>query len=146
MYGQFCIEQEFTKEKSSELNGVAEGALGVIQNAPLAARIQAPILFPHVVLPRSETLWAGAVHWECEALNRTAKASNPRNTSPHELWYGKVAPASLHPFLRPVHCRWNRQSKSFPRCESNFFLGPGIDHRRDSSRMPKRANLSLIHI
>ena len=154
---QYCIKQEFTNAKSPELNGVTERALGIIQNAALAARIQAPILFHHVELPRSETLSAEAVQWACEALNRTATTSNPGNKSPYEMWHGKAAPASPHPFLRPGYCRWNRPSKSFPRCESSFYLGPGIDHPRDSLRMLTRANkvvetrdvtweLSLIHI
>ena len=98
---QYCVKQEFTNAKSPELNGVAERALGIIQNAALAARIQAPILFPHVELPPSETLWAEAVHWACEALNRTATTSNPGSKSPYEMWHGKAAPASPHPFLRP---------------------------------------------
>ena len=140
MCRQYCVKQEFTNAKSPELNGVAERALGIIQNAALAARIQAPILFPHVELPPSETLWAEAVHWACEALNRTATTSNPGNKSPYEMWHGKAAPASPHPFLRPGYCRWNRPSKSFPRCESSFYLGPGIDHPRDSLRMLTRAN------
>ena len=48
----YCIKQEFTSAKCPELNGVAERALGIIQNAALAARIQAPILFPHIKLRR----------------------------------------------------------------------------------------------
>ena len=137
---QHCVRQVFTNAKSPELNGVAERALGNIQNAALAARIQAPILFPHVELPPSETLWAEAVHWACEALNRTAITSNPGSKSPYEMWHGKAAPTSPHPFLRPRYCRWNRPSKSFPRWESSFYLGPGIDHLRDSLRMLTRAN------
>ena len=53
---QYCIKQEFTNASSPELAGVAERALGVILNAALSARIQAPVLFPHVKLPQSETL------------------------------------------------------------------------------------------
>ena len=67
MCRRYCIKQEFTNAKSPELNGVAERALGIIQNATLAARIHAPILFPHVVLPPSETLWTEAIHWAYEA-------------------------------------------------------------------------------
>ena len=137
---QHCVSQELTNAKSPELNGVAERALGIIQNAALAARIQVSILFPHVEVPPSETLWAEAVHWTCEALNRTATTSNPGSTSPYEMWHGKAAPASPHTFLRSGYCRWNRSSKSFPRCESSFYLGPGIDHPRDSLRMLTRAN------
>ena len=54
---QYCIKQEFANAKSPELNGVAERALGITQNAALAARIQAPILFPHIELLPPETLW-----------------------------------------------------------------------------------------
>ena len=55
------------------------------------------------------------------------------------MWYGKAAPASPHPFLRSGYCRWNRPSKSFPRCESNFYFGPGIHPPRDSLRMLTKA-------
>ena len=137
---QYYVKQELTNAKSPELNGVAERALGVIQNAALAARIQAPIFFPHVELPPSETHWAEAVHWACEALNRTATTANPGSKSPYEMWHGKPAPASPHPFFRPGYCRWNRSLKSFPRCESSFCLGPGIDHPHDSLRMLTWAN------
>ena len=80
-------------------------ALGIIQNAALGARIQAPILVPHVVLAPSETLWAEAVHWACEVLNGTVTTSNPDNKSPHQMWDDKAAPALQHPFLRPGYCR-----------------------------------------
>ena len=141
---QYWVKEELTITKSPELNGVAERALGIMQNAALVARIQAPILFPHVELPPSENLGAEAVHWACEALSRTATTSNPGSKSPYEMWYGKAAPASPHPFLRPGYCRWNRPSKSFPRCESSFYLGPGIDHPRDSLRMLTRAINKMV--
>ena len=103
--GNIASNRNSLTQKSLELNGVAERALGIIQNAAFAARIQAPILFPHVQLPPLETLWAEAVHWACEALNRTAKTSNPGNKSPYDMWHGKAAPASPHPFLRPGYGR-----------------------------------------
>ena len=56
------------------------------------------------------------------------------------MWYGTVASASPHPFLRPAYCRWKRPTKSHPRAESCFYLGPGIDHPSDSLRMLTRAN------
>ena len=137
---QFCIKQEFTNADSPKQNGVVERALGIIQNAALAACIQAPIIFPLVQLPPTESLWAEAVHWSCDALNHTATTANPGNKSPHEMWHGAAAPASPHPFLRPAYCRWNRPSKSSPRAESCFYLGPGIDHPSDSLRMLTRGN------
>ena len=138
--GSTASNRNAPTQNSPDLSGVAEIALGIIHNAVLAVRIQASILVPHVELPPSETLWAEAVHWACEALNHIAKTSNPGNKSPHEMWYGKAAPASPHPFLLSGCCRWNRPPKSFPRCESSFYLGPGIEHPRDSLWMLTRAN------
>ena len=140
---QYCITQEFTNAKSPELNGVAQRVMGVIQNAVLAARIQAPIFFPHVKLPQSEALWVEAVHWACEAFNLTTTTSNSGNKSPHELWHGKATPASLQPLLCPEYFHWNCPSKAFPRAESCFYHGPGIDHPRVSLRVFTRANIVI---
>ena len=137
---QYCTKQEFKNANSPKQNGVVERVLGIIQNAALAACIQAPIIFPHVQLPPTESLWAEAVHWSCDALNHTATTANPGNKSPHEMWHGTAAPASPHPFLRPAYCRWNHPSRSSPRAESCFYLGPGIDHPSDSLRVVTRAN------
>lgn len=125
---QYCIKQEFTTAKSPEFNGVAERGVGMIVKAALAARIQAPIIFSHVELPPTDSLWTEAMHWACDALNHTATVANPQNKSPHEMWYGTAEPASPHLFLRPGYCRWERPSKYFPRAESCFYVGPGIDH------------------
>ena len=56
------------------------------------------------------------------------------------MWHGKAVTSSPRPFLRPGYRRWNRPSKSLPTCESSFYLGPGIEHPRDSSRKVTRAN------
>ena len=72
---QFCIKQEFTNADSPKQNGVVERSLGIIQNAALAACTQAPIIFPLVQLPPTESLWAEAVHWSCDSLNHTATAN-----------------------------------------------------------------------
>ena len=133
---QYCIKQEFTNANSPKQNAVVvERALGIIQIAALAACIQAPIIFPFVQLPPTESLWAETVHWSCDALNHTATTANPGNKSPHEMWHGTAAPASTHLFLRPAYYRWNRPSKSIPRAESCFHLGPGIDYPSDSLRV-----------
>ena len=137
---QFCIKQEFTNADNQKQKGVAERALCIFQNAALSACIQAPIIFHLVQLPPTQSLWAEAVQWSCDALNHTATTANPGNKSPHEMWHGTATPASPHPFLRPAYCRWNRPSKSFPRTESCFYLWPGIDHPSDSLPMLTRAN------
>ncbi|CAN0208252.1 unnamed protein product, partial [Laminaria digitata] len=84
---QFCIKQEFTNADSPEQNGVVERALGIIQNAGLAACIQAPIIFPRVQLLPTTSLLAEAAHCACDALNHTATTANPGNKSPHDMWY-----------------------------------------------------------
>ena len=140
MCKQYSIKPNVTNAKSPELNGVAERALGIIQNGALAARIQAPIHFPRVELPLSEILWDDAVDWASKALNRPTTTSNSSNTSLYEMGHGNAAHLSPHQFLCLGYCRCNRQSKSFPRCESSVYLGQGIDHPRDPLRMPTRAN------
>ena len=101
----------------------------------------APIIFPHVQLPPTKSLWVEAIHWANDVLNHTATTANPGNKSPHEMWYETAVHASPHPFLCPAYCRWKRPSKSFPRAERCFYLWPGIDHPSDYLRMLTRATL-----
>ena len=56
------------------------------------------------------------------------------------MWYGTAAADSQHPFFRPAYCPRKRPSKSHPRAESYFYLGPGIDYPSDSLLMLTRAN------
>ena len=137
---QVSIKQEFTNADRPKQNGAVERALGIIQNAALAACIQAPIIFPHVQLRLTKSLWAEAMRWATDALNHSATTANPGNKSSHETWYKTAVHASRYPFLHPAYRRRNRPSKSFPRAESWFYLGPGIDHPRDSLRMLTQAN------
>ena len=116
-------------------------ALGIIQNAGLAACIQAPtITFPRVQLSPTNSLWAEAMHCAFDALNFTATTASLGNKSRHEMWYGTAASSSPYPFLRPAYNRWKRPSKLPPWAKTCFYLGPGIDHSIDSSRMLTREN------
>ena len=91
-FGDLCrsrgIKQEFTKADSPQFNRVAERALGLIETAAMAGRIQARELFPGAQLPATEAMCAEVSHWACDALNRTATTVNPANKSPYEMWYG----------------------------------------------------------
>ncbi|CAB1104430.1 unnamed protein product [Ectocarpus sp. CCAP 1310/34] len=80
---KYCIKQEFTPAHSPEYNGVAERALGLIKDAALAARIQAPTLYPGA--PNYPSLWAEAIAWSCNALNCTSTTSNPEKKLPYEM-------------------------------------------------------------
>ncbi|CAB1120503.1 unnamed protein product [Ectocarpus sp. CCAP 1310/34] len=83
----------------------------------MAARIQAKVLFEHAQLPKTDRLWAEAMHWACEALNHTACSANPDSKSPYETWYGEARPARPYPFLKPAYCKWQRPSKLLPKEE-----------------------------
>ena len=60
---ELLIKQEFTQAYSSQCNSVAERRLGLIEEAAMAARIQAKVLFGHALLPKTDRLWAEAMHW-----------------------------------------------------------------------------------
>ncbi|CAB1105000.1 unnamed protein product [Ectocarpus sp. CCAP 1310/34] len=98
---KYCIKQEFTHAHSLEYNGVAERALNLIKDAALAARIQAPTLYPGA--PNYPSLWAEAIAWSCNALNCTSTTSNPEKKSPYEMWHGHPPPpGATYPFLKPA--------------------------------------------
>ena len=52
------IKQEFTPAYCPQYHGVAERALGIIEAAAMAARIQAKVLFDYVQLAKTDKLWA----------------------------------------------------------------------------------------
>ena len=104
MCNELLIKQEFTPAYSPQYNGVAERGLGLIEEAAMAARIQAKVLFGHVQLPKTDKLWAEAMHWACEAMNHTACSANPDSKSLYEMWYGKPRPARPYPILKPAYC------------------------------------------
>ena len=137
-----CIKQEFTPADSPKYNGVAERALGLINDATTAARIQATELYPGA--PNYPSLWAEAVSWACHALNCTATTANPGDKSPYEMWYGSPPPrGAVWPFLKPAVCRVKRNNKSLPKAQDCYYVGPGIDHPRDCIRV-LTANRSIL--
>ncbi|CAN0397182.1 unnamed protein product, partial [Hapterophycus canaliculatus] len=89
-FGKLCrsrgVKQEFTPAYSPQYNGVAERALGIIRKAALAARLQAPLMYPGA--PSDPTLWAEAIAWSCHVMNMTATKTNPGHKSAYEMWHG----------------------------------------------------------
>ena len=130
-----CIKQEFTTAETPQYNGVAERALGLLEAASMAARLQASELYPNVQLPSTDWLWAEAMRWACDCLNRTATTANPDNKSPYEMWYGKPSPLKLLPFLKPGFCRQKRVNKLQPKARECFYLGPPINYPHDAMRV-----------
>ena len=93
-FGGLCrrrgIKQESTPADSPKYNGVAERALGLVNDAAVAARIQATELNPSA--PHYPSLWAKAASCACHALNCTETTANPGDKSPYEMWYGSPPP------------------------------------------------------
>ena len=145
-FGELCrkrgIEQEFTPADSPKYNGVAERALGLINDTAVAARIQATELYPNA--PNYPSLWAEAASWVCHALNCTATTANPGDKSPYEMWYGSPPPrGAVWPFLKPAVCRVKRANQSLPKAHDCYYVGPGVNHPRDCMRV-RTANRSIL--
>ena len=137
-FGELCrkcgIKQEFTPADSPKYNGVAERALGLTNDAAVAARIQATELYPNA--PNYPSLWAKAASWACHALNCTATTANPGDKSPYEMWYGSPPPrGAVWPFLKPAVCRIKRNNKSQPKAQDCYYVGPSVNHPRDCMRV-----------
>ena len=128
-FGALCrkynLTQEFTSASSPQFNGVAKRALGLIEAAALAAKIQASILFPNVELPSSsDYLWTEAMSWACHTFNCSATTSNPESKSPHEMWHGSPPRRHLLPFFKPGYYNAKRTNKSQPNSARVFLSRP----------------------
>ena len=64
----------------------------------MADRIKAREYFTGAQLPKTESLWAEASHWVCDAVGRTPTYTNHANKSPYEMWYGNPPPGSTSTF------------------------------------------------
>ena len=102
-FEQLCdkekIKQEKTTADSPQFNAAAERAIGIIESAGLAAKIQALEMYPNQDIPSADSLWAEQANWACHALNCTATTANPGNKTPHEMWHGSPPENNLLPFL-----------------------------------------------
>ena len=137
-FGKLCrkrgIKQEFTPAVSPKYNGVAERALALINDTALAARIQAPVLYPGA--STYPPLWAKAVFWACHFLKRTASTVNSGEKYQYEMRYGSPPPpGEVWPFLKPPNCRVKRDIQSQPKAQDCYYVGPSVDPLRDCMRV-----------
>ena len=129
MCNRHRIRRECTAPHSPEFNGVGERGLDMIQEVASSARAQAPALYPDINVPTSRRLWAEAMQWACESVNRTATTANPNRASPYEMWYGHAAPLQTKPFLAPGFFRKpHRKNKDDFRGVKCFYLGQAPKH------------------
>ena len=128
------IKQEFTPADIPKYNTVTERALTLISGTALAARIHVQVLYPGA--PSYTSLWAEAVSWTCNALNRTATKANPGNKSTYEMSYGSPPLAGeVWLFLAPAIYRLRRENKSQPKAQDYYYVGPSVNHPRDCMRV-----------
>ena len=144
MFEDNRIKQEFTTPDTPQYNGVAERGLALIEMCQQAARIQAATLYPTGDVPKTESLWAEASSWACDAMKRAATSANPERKSPHELWHETVAPLRLLPFLKPGFYHHQRVQKHLPKTLPCFYLGPARNGPRDAMRVPPHSTGTLL--
>ena len=128
MFEQLCdkekIKQEKTTADSPQLNAVAERAIGIIESAGLAAKIQALEMYPNQDIPSGYSLWAEQANWACHVLNCTAISANPGKKTQHETWHGSPPENNLLPFLKTGFCKVRRTDKLQRKAQICWYLGP----------------------
>ena len=134
-FGTLCrkrgIKQELTPADSPKHKGVAERAVALISDTALATRIK--LSYSTRVHRPTRHLWAEAVSWACNTLNRTATKANPANKFLYEMWYGSPPLArEVWPFLKPAIYR---VYKSQPKAQDCYYVVPSVNHPRDCMRV-----------
>ena len=134
LYRKRGIKQEFTPAVSPKYNGVAERSLALISDTALTVRIQARVLYPGALSYPS--LWAEAVSWARNALNRTATKANPGEKPLYEMWNGSpLLAGEVWYFLKPAIYRVKRENKSQSKAQDCYYVGPSVNHPRDCMRV-----------
>ena len=148
LYRQLKIIPQLLNLTREKVNEVTERVLRLIETAAMAGRIKARERFPGAQLPATESLWANASHWACDALNRTARSPNPAKQSPYEMCYGSPPPLVLLPFPKPDYCMVKRENISQAKAQECVYLGPTANHLRRTSAdlTPYYAHHASLHL
>lgn len=152
MYGRFAeicrhhgIKREFTSANTPQYNGVAERGLTLIEKLAKASIFQAQESFRGMGLPAMGPFWAEAHNFACDNLNRTATTSNKNMLSPYEVWHGKKPPPTLLQWFQPCFHKVKRKHKTDAQAEPGFYLGPALNHPRDTHRILSKATNKISH-
>lgn len=140
------IRRELTTADSPELNGVAERQLSIIKTISLAARIQAPLLFPAWQVPEFYSFSAASTSWACHTLNLTTTTANPSNVSPYERWHFKTVPLELLPFLKLGFCKQPRPGKPLPKVSPCFFRALVVPPHAVRVLLPSRSVINTRYV
>ena len=129
------IKREFTSANTPQLNGVAERGLTLIEKVAKASAYQVKVSFVGMDLPPMDRLWTDNHHNACDVLNRSATKSNKGMTTPYEMWHGVKPSPTLIQWLQPCFYRVKRKHKTNAQAKPGFYVGPALNHLRDSMRI-----------
>ena len=90
----------------------------------MAGRIQAYELFPGVQLTATESLWAEASHWACDALNRKATPASPAKKSLYDMWCGNPPPGGTPTFPQTWLPQGEEENQVLGESTGVFMPGP----------------------
>ena len=114
------ITHEHTPPDTSQYNGVAERALGLLREKAIILMEE---LDGVINVPR-EKLWAQAMLFACDVTNKSVTTSTGGGKSPYELWFGKFPTADhVRPFGAVGYARQKvREHKMAPKGEKCVFM------------------------
>ena len=119
LYRSRDVNREFTTGDSTQFNGVVERALGLIETAAIAGRVQAHELFPGELRRCGLTRPIGRVMLSTGQRSRSTQRASRRMRCGIVAAPGKVL---VLPFLT-VMCNVKRENKSQAQAQECLYLG-----------------------
>lgn len=131
-FTQLCAEraiwQDNTTPETPKLNGVMERGLRLVQEAAHATYLEAPDFFRALQLRSSGRLYAEALYWACDMLDRSPTTANTGKCSPCGFFWRVTPKLRVLAFLRPDTAAFAATTKPRPKPSGAFtwLVGPGI--------------------
>ena len=115
------ITYEHNPPDTPQYNGVAERVLRLLREKAITLMED---LDDVINVPR-EKLWAQAMLFACDVINKSVTTPTDGGKSPYELWFGKPPTADhLRPFGAMGHARRSvREHETAPKGEKCIFMG-----------------------
>lgn len=117
------------------VTGVAERAIGIIESAGVATKVQALEMYLNQIIPSGDNLWAEQATWACHALNRTAISAylGKQDATWNVAWIA----TGKQPFScsKPGFCRVQRTDELQRKAQRCWYLDPAPGYLRDSVKV-----------